>query len=155
MCLYRLRDLKKGRDLSEFDPIDWYNLCDIDDSIHAMLKKFEIEVTRAMYRNQIEFPTPIKSVHTSLAKWSGWQSDDLIAKLGKMAFGRGYEACIEIDVDYEENNIEAYYQTEDKIADMIANSTFFQEMMKSYECIIVVEFKRHFELPDPKTGIDG
>ena len=127
----------------------------MDEGIHAMLKKFEIEVTRAMYRNEIEFPTPIKSVHTSLAKWSGWLSDALIAKLGKLAHGSGYEACIEITLDYEEDRINEYYDVIDRVENMIAESTYFQEMMKSYECTLSVDFVRTSDTFDTIVGIDG
>lgn len=158
MSIYRFRTQTNVRDLSEFEPIDWHNIYNLDTGTDELMKKFKIEVIRAMRIHGIEFPGEIRNVEVILSEWTGMQSDLLVEKLGKLAIGRGYEARIVFDCDYEKVEEDLYQEIEDRINDMVEKSTYFQEMMKNYECIIIVDYKRDYtkflDIHD-LFGIDG
>ena len=155
---YRLKRPKKSRDLSTFEPVDWVNLYDVDASVQAMLARFERDVLNEMKMNGIEFPLPVKSVRTTLGKWSGFQSDELIEKLGSLACNGGYKATVLFDVEHEHIDEDLLRETERKIEKMIENSSYLQLLMKNHECIITAEYECDWgKITNAPTtsGIDG
>jgi hypothetical protein len=126
--------------LSDYEPIEWGKLHNVQDGIDFMLKKFELAIKDLMKFNALHLPTKNYTITTDICSWSG--CDDYVSEIAEK-FGRGvatskYEVNIDFIVDCPKEIMPKCYEFEDKMEYLIDKSTYIKELAKNYECPVFV-----------------